>query len=99
MQQEASSLHISRRERLHHTRAIHEPRPENPVGVREHAVFQTDDDKLAAAEARADQSADVLRVRQVERGVDFVEDVHGCGRVLQEGEDEGEGDEGAGLGC
>jgi hypothetical protein len=88
----SSSLHIRRRQRLHHTRAIHKPRAENPVRVRKHAVLQTDDDELAAAEARADQPADVLRVREVEGRVDFVEDVHGRGRVLEEGEDEGEGD-------
>ena len=34
-------------------------------------------------------------MREVERGVNFVEDVHGCGLELKEGEDEGEGDEGA----
>jgi hypothetical protein len=89
------SLHIRRRQRLHHTRTIHEPRPEDPVRIRKHAVLQTHDDELAAAEARADQAADVLRVRQVEGRVDLVEDVHGCWRVLEEGEDEGEGDEGS----
>jgi len=88
-----SSLHIRRRQRLHHTRTIHKPRPENPVRIRKHAVFQTDDDELATAEARADQAADVLCVRKIEGGVDFVEDVHGRWRVLQEREDEGEGDE------
>ena len=34
---------------------------------------------------------------EVEGGVDFVEDVHGRGGVLEEGEDEGEGDEGSVL--
>jgi hypothetical protein len=34
-------------------------------------------------------------VREIEGGVDFVEDVHGCGFELEEGHDEGEGDEGA----
>ena len=87
-----SLLHIRRRERLDNTRAVHEPRPENAVRVREHAILQTDDDELAAAEARADQAADVLRVREVERGVDFVEDVHWRGGVLEEGEDEGAGE-------
>lgn len=91
-----SSLHIRRRERLDNTSTVHEPRPENPVRVREHAILQTDHDELTAAEARADQSADVLRVGKVEGGVDFVENVHGCWGVLEEGEDEGEGDEGTG---
>ena len=82
----------TRRQRLNNTRAIHKPGPEDPIRIRKHAVLETDDDELAAAEARADQAADVLRVRQVEGGVDFVQDVHGCGGVLQEGEDEGKGD-------
>lgn len=34
-------------------------------------------------------------MRQIERGVDFVEDVHGSRGVLEEGEDEGEGYEGS----
>jgi hypothetical protein len=55
-----SLLHIRRRESLDHTRTIHEPCPENAVRVCEHAVLQTDDDELTAAEARADQAADVL---------------------------------------
>lgn len=90
-----SLLHIRRREGLDHTRTIHEPRPENAVRVREHAVLQTDDDELTAAEARADQATDVLSVREIESGVDLVKNVHGCWRVLEQGEDEGEGDEGS----
>lgn len=39
-------LHISRRQSLHHTRAFTKPRPEDAVGVLEHAVLQTDDDEL-----------------------------------------------------
>lgn len=88
-----SLLHIRRRERLDHTRAVHEPCPENAVRVREHAVLQTDDDELTAAEACADQATDVLGVGEIESGVDLVEDVHGCWGVLEQGEDEGEGDE------
>lgn len=88
-----SLLHIRRCESLDHTRAIHEPRPENAVRVRKHAILQTDDDELTAAEARADQATDVLGVGEIESGVDLVEDVHGCWGVLEQGEDEGEGDE------
>lgn len=88
-----SLLHIRRRESLDHTRAIHKPCPENAVRVREHAILQTDDDELTAAEARADQATDVLGVREIESGVDFVENVHGCWGVLEQGKDEGEGDE------
>jgi len=73
-----SLLHIRRRKSLDHTRTIHEPRPENAVRVRKHAVLQTDDDELTATEARADQAADVLGVGEIESGVDFVENVHGC---------------------
>jgi hypothetical protein len=79
------SLHIRRRQRLHHTRPIHKSGPKNPICIRKHAVLQTDDDKLTPAEARADQAADVLGVRQVERRVHFVKDVHGGWRVLKEG--------------
>jgi hypothetical protein len=57
-----SLLHIRRRKSLNHTRAIHESCPENAVCVREHAVLQTDDDKLTAAESCADQTTDVLSV-------------------------------------
>lgn len=34
-----SLLHISRRKSLDHTRTIHEPCPEDPVRVREHAIL------------------------------------------------------------
>jgi hypothetical protein len=79
-----SLLHIRRRKSLDHTRAVHKPCPENAVRVRKHAVLQTDDDELAAAEARADQATDVLGVREIESGVDLVENVHGCWGVLEE---------------
>jgi hypothetical protein len=81
---QSSSLHISRRKRLHHTRTIHEPCPENPVRIRKHAVLQTDNNELTAAEASADQATDILRVREIESGVHFVENVHGSWRVLEE---------------
>lgn len=91
-----ASPHISGSQSLHHTRAIHKSRAENAIRIGKHAVLQTDDDKLAPLEARANQPADVLRVREIERRVHFVQDVHGGWRVLEKGEDEGEGDEGAG---
>lgn len=50
---------------------------------------------MRALESRLDEPPDVLRVREIERRVDFVEDVHGCGFELEERHDEGEGDEGA----
>lgn len=86
------SLQIRRRERLHHARSLAESRPEDAVGVLEHAVLETDDDELRALEPGLDQTANVLRVRQVERRVDFVENVHGRGLELEESHDEGEGD-------
>jgi hypothetical protein len=36
-----------------------------------------------------------LGVRKIESGVNLVENVHGCWRVLEQREDEGEGDEGS----
>ena len=86
-----SLLHIRRRESLDHARAIHK----DAVRVREHAVLQTDDDELTSAEARPDQATDVLGVGEIESGVDFVENVHGCWGVLEQREDKGEGDEGS----
>lgn len=78
---------------LNHARPIAEPCPEEHVRIRKQPFLEGDDDELRTAEARAEERADVLRVREVERGVNFVEDVDGCGLELEEGEDEGEGDE------
>lgn len=55
-------FHISRSQGLDDTRSFAESRPEDPVGVLEHAVLQGDDDELRSLEARLDQTADVLRV-------------------------------------
>ena len=90
-----ASLEIRRRKRLHNRSTIHKPRSEDSVCVLEHAVFQTDDDELTALESGLDQSADILRVRQIQSSIYFVEDVHGCWLELKEGHDEGEGDEGS----
>ena len=57
-----SLLHIRWRECLNHTGTIHKPCSENPVRIRKHAVLQTDDDELTAAETCADQATDVLGV-------------------------------------
>jgi hypothetical protein len=83
-----NSLEIGGRERLHHTCALAEARLEDAVGVLEHAVLQTDHDKLRALEARLDQATNVLCMRQVQRGVDLVENVHGRRLELQECHDE-----------
>lgn len=82
-------LEIGSRKRLYHAGTLGEASAENAVGVLEHAVLQTDNDELGALEASLDQATDVLRVRQVQRGVDFVQDVHGGGLELQQGHDEG----------
>jgi hypothetical protein len=39
----------------------------------------------------------MLRMREVKRRVNLVEDIHGCRFELEEGHDEGEGNEGATL--
>ena len=83
-------LEVRRRERLHHTGALAEARAEDAVRVLEHAVLEGDDDELGAAEPGLDEAADVLRVRQVERRVHLVQDVHGRRLELQERHDEGE---------
>lgn len=74
-------------------RAVAEAGTEEHVGVREQPLLERDDDELRALEAGAEELADVLRVREVERGVDLVQDVHRRGLELQEGHDERERDE------
>ena len=81
------------RRALDNTCPIAEARAEEYVRVREQALLERDDDELRAAEARAEEGANVLRVRQVKRGVDLVEDVDWCWLELQERQDEGERDE------
>lgn len=90
--EEKKSPQIRRRQRLHHTCALAEPRPKDAVRVLEHAVLERHDNELRPFEPRLDQAANVLRVRQVQRGVDLVQDVHGRRLELEEGHDEGEGD-------
>lgn len=87
----AKSLQVRSGETLHHARALLEAGPEDAVRVLEHAVLETYHDELTALEPRLDQAANVLRMREVQGRVDFVEDVHGCRLELEEGEDEGEG--------
>ena len=74
-------------------RAVAEARAEEDVRVREEALLERHDDELRALEARAEELPDVLRVREVERRVDLVEDVHWRGLELEEGHDQGERDE------
>jgi hypothetical protein len=70
------SLPIRPARRSNDTRTIHEPRAEDTIGVLKHAVFQTDDNELRALEPRLEQATDVLGMRKIERGVDFIQDVH-----------------------
>jgi len=67
-----SLLEIRSRQSLYHTRPIHEPRPKDPIRILKHSIFQTDDDELRAFESRLDQSANVLRMWEIQSGVDFV---------------------------
>jgi hypothetical protein len=92
-EQRLSAFQLPRRHDRNHTGPLAEPRPENAVGILKHAILQTDHDELAALEPRLDDAADVLRVREIQRRVHFVEDVHGRGFELQECQDQGEGDE------
>ena len=77
-------LQVCRRQRLHHTRALAKPRLEYPISILEHAILQTNNDELRSFESRLDQTADVLRMRKIESGVYFVEDVHGCWLELEQ---------------
>ena len=63
---------------LHDTSALLEPRAENAVRVLKHAILQTDHDELAAFEPSLDKSPDVLRMGQIQCGVNLIKNVHGC---------------------
>ncbi len=78
---------------LDHASAVAEAGTEEDVCISKEALLQRDDDELCAAEAGAEESADVLGMREVERGVDLVEDVHRRGLELQQRHDQRERDE------
>lgn len=86
-------LEVCRRQCLDHTCALAEPRFENSISILKHAILQTNNDELRCFESRLDQTANVLRVRKIQGGVYFVEDVHGCGLELEQCHDQGESDE------
>lgn len=67
--------------------------PEEHVSIRKETLLETDDDKLATLEPVAEELPDVLGVRQVECGVNLVEDVHRRRLKLQEGHNERERNE------
>lgn len=77
---------------LHNTSPLLKPRAKHPIRILEHTILKTHNNKLGSSKAGFDQAANILGMREVERGVDFVENVHGGGWVLKQGEDEGEGD-------
>ena len=70
--------------------AVAEASTKEDIGVSEEALLEGDDDKLCAAETGAEERADMLRVREVERGVDLVEDVHRRRLELQQRHDQRE---------
>lgn len=72
------------------TGAFTKSRPKNPICVLEHAVLQTDNDKLRILKPSLNDSTDVLGVGQIEGGVDFVKNVHGCRLELQKSENKGQ---------
>jgi hypothetical protein len=84
---------VALRSALDHARTIAEARAEQDVRIREEALFERDDNELCAAEPRAEERADVLRVREVERHVDLVKDVHQHRLELQQRHDQRERDE------
>ena len=92
----STSPHVRWRQRLDYRGTLLEPGSENPVCILEHAILQTDNDELTALESSLDQPTNILRMRQIERGIDFVEDVHRRWLELEERHDQGEGDERSG---
>lgn len=78
------SLHIGWGKRLNNTGALAESCTEDAVGVLEHAVLQGHHNELRALEASLNQSTNVLGMRQIERGVDLIENVHWRRFELQE---------------
>ena len=89
------SFQVGWREGLNNARAFAESRPEYPVRVLKHPIFQAYNDKLGSFEPCLDQTYNVLRVTKVQRRIDLVEDVHRRRLELEQGHDEREGDEGA----
>lgn len=74
----------------HRGHPVHELRPEEHVGVIEHAVLEADHDELRVLEVVLEHLSDVLRVGEVEGGVNLVQDVEGRRLEEEQGEDEGE---------
>ena len=65
-------LEIPRGKGLYHTGTLAKPGPEYAVCVLEHAILETDDDKLRPFKPRLDEPANVLCMRQIEGSVHLV---------------------------
>lgn len=68
--------HVGSCQGLNNASTVHKASAKDTVRVLEHAVLQTDDDELRALEPGFDKTADILRVGQVERSVNFVQNIH-----------------------
>ena len=90
-----SSLQILRSQHLYQTRPLLKPGAKDPIRVLKHAVLQTHHNKLTTLEPSLDQPTNILRMAQIQRRIDLIQDIHGRGFELQESEDQGESDEGA----
>ena len=69
-------LQVCSSQTLYNTRTLLKARPEYPISILKHAILQADHNKLAASEPGLDQSANILCVRKVQRGINFVENIH-----------------------
>ena len=81
--------HIRRGQCLDHTCSLAKPCPEDAVRILEHAVLQRDNNELRALESSLDEAADVLCVRQIQRCIDLVKNIHGRRLELEKGHNEG----------
>lgn len=78
---------------MNDTGTLAEASAENAVGILEHAILERDDDELGSLESGLDESTDVLCVGQIQGSIDLVKNVHGRGLELQEGHDQGQGNQ------
>lgn len=88
-------FHIGGGKRLNNTGALAESCTEDAVGILEHAVLQGHHNELRTLEACLDKATDVLGMRQIQRGIDLIENVHWRRFELQERHDQGQSDQGS----
>lgn len=74
-----SSLHNT-----NHTGPLTEPRPKHAIRILKHAILQTHHNELTPLKPRLDQSPNILCMRQVQRRVHLVQDIHRRGLELKE---------------